>query len=158
MKRSASEKGQSRQRLAGKQNLKKREKPTKSNPSAKHLRTKPPKKRRASSIEVAQAEFALLSAVLELNQASTDDAHQRFELPNTVEQRAWGGITNRARADGVLRRVSDRHTKRKKAHGRRIGLWEAPDTQRVRDRLQLLKKSKRRPCQQTLFDDGEGSA
>ena len=107
---------------------------------------------------MAQAEFALLSAVLELRQASTDDAYKIFELPESVEQRAWGGITNRARADGVLLRVSDRRTKHKIAHGRRIGLWEAPDTQRVRHRLQLLNDANRRPRQQSLFDDGEGRA
>ena len=152
------EKGRSRQRPAKNQSVAKRQFREKSNPSSTRPRTKQSKKRQASPTEMAQAEFALLSAVLELRQASTDDAYKIFELPESVEQRAWGGITNRARADGVLLRVSDRRTKHKIAHGRRIGLWEVPDTQRVRHRLQLLNDANRRPRQQSLFDDGEGRA
>lgn len=72
-----------------------------------------------------------------------------------MEQRAWGAVTTRLLAEGVLRRVGDAHTRRSVAHGRRIGRYRATDTSR--DYLTTLAKSARqRPAQRTLFDGGEG--
>lgn len=79
--------------------------------------------RPATVTEQAQMAHALVSAVIDLGIASTDDAHQRYELPTTAEPRTWGAITNPLLADGVLCRVGDTHTRRRVAHGRRIGLY-----------------------------------
>lgn len=49
-------------------------------------------RRRATATERAQAAYALLSAILEQDEASTDDAHRRYELPGAVDQRAWGSV------------------------------------------------------------------
>ncbi len=111
--------------------------------------------RRATAAEQAQAAYALLSAVIETGEASTDDAHRKYELPPSVEQRAWGAVTTRLLAEGVLRRIGDAHTRRSVAHGRRIGRYRATDTSR--DYLTVLATAaRRRPSQQTLFDGGEG--
>ena len=86
-----------------------------------------PAGRSATPAEKSQMAHALVSAVIDLGVASTDDAHCRYELPSTVEPRAWGAIITRLLAHGVLRRVGDAHTRRRVAHGRRIGRYHAPD-------------------------------
>ena len=100
---------------------------------------------------------ALLSAVIDMGEASTDDAHARFELPPNVEQRAWGAVTTRLLAEGVLRRVGDSHTRRSVAHGRRIGRYQTPDADRARQYRDRLAASAARkwPTQRTLFSGGE---
>ena len=108
--------------------------------------------RPATVTEQAQMAHALVSAVIDLGIASTDDAHQRYELPTTAEPRTWGAITNPLLADGVLCRVGDTHTRRRVAHGRRIGLYCAPDIDRARQyasRL-LTAPTSRRARQMTL--------
>ena len=101
---------------------------------------------------------ALLSAVIDTGEASTDDAHARYELPPSVEPRAWGAVTTRLLADGVLRRVGDSHTRRSVAHGRRIGRYRTPDADRARqyrDRLAASTTKKKR-MQGSLFPDDAG--
>ena len=114
--------------------------------------------RRATSAEQAQAAYALLSAAIDAGEASasTDEAHARYELPPSVEQRAWGAVTTRLLAEGVLRRIGDAHTRRRVAHGRRVGRYRATDTSL--DYLTTLAASaaRTRPAQRTLFSDGEG--
>lgn len=112
--------------------------------------------RRASEVEQAQAAHALLTAVLESGEAATDDAHRRYELPQTVDQRAWGAVTMRLLAEGVISRTGDQHTRRAVAHGRRIGRYIAPDRDRAaayRDRL-AAQAAQHRPRQRTLWPDG----
>lgn len=110
-----------------------------------------PASRSATPAEKSQMAHALVSAVIELGVASTDDAHSRYELPSTVEPRAWGAITTRLLAHGVLRRVGDAHTRRRVAHGRRIGRYYAPNIVRARHYAGLLTAAaNRRECQRTL--------
>jgi len=78
-------------------------------------------RRRASEAEQAQAAHALLTAILDQDEAATDDAHRRYELPSACDQRAWGAVTMRLLADGLIVRTGDQHTRRAVAHGRRIG-------------------------------------
>lgn len=113
-------------------------------------------RRRASASEQAQAAHALLSAVIDAGEASTDDAHSRYELPPSVEQRAWGAVTTRLLAEGVLRRVGDSHTRRSVAHGRRIGRYRATDTSRDYLTTLAVSATRTRPAQRTLFGGGEG--
>ena len=108
-------------------------------------------RRRATAAEQAQAAYALLSAVIETGEASTDDAHRKYELPPNVEQRTWGAVTTRLLAEGLLRRVGDHHTRRSVAHGRRIGKYRTPDAKRSRTYLDTLTKAAKRPKQQKLF-------
>ena len=113
--------------------------------------------RRATAAEQAQAAYALLCAVIDTGEASTDDAHARYELPPSVEQRAWGAVTTRLLAEGVLRRVGEAHTRRSVAHGRRIGRYVTADVDRARRYLDTFAMTVRqRPAQRTLFSDGEG--
>ena len=108
--------------------------------------------RRATVVEQAQAAHALLSAVIDAGEASTDDAHARYELPPSVEQRAWGAVTTRLLAEGVLRRIGDSHTRRSVAHGRRIGRYQTPDADRARQyRDALTTAAHQRPAQGTLW-------
>ncbi len=88
--------------------------------------------RSATTAEQSQMAHALIAAVIDLGAASTDDAHQRYELPEDVEPRAWGPATNRPLYDGVLERLTDVRTRRRVAHHRRIGLYYAPDIDRAR--------------------------
>lgn len=112
--------------------------------------------RRATAAEQSQAAFALLSAVIDMGEASTDDAHARYELPPSVEQRAWGTVTIRLLAEGLLRRFGDHHTRRTVAHGRRIFKFQAPDTERARQyRDALAKAARRHDLQGLLFPNGE---
>lgn len=108
--------------------------------------------RRATVAEQAQAAHALLSAVLEHGAAGTDEAHRRFELPDSVDQRAWGAVTMRLTIDGILQRVGDRHTRRAVAHSRRIGVYVAPDPERAREHCERLAAdaARPRPAQRTL--------
>src|SRR5712691_4338429 len=108
---------------AKKQSVAKRKNQTKS--TTQRCEDKRP--RRATVAEQAQAAHALMCAVIESGEALTDDAHRRYELPPTVEQRAWGAVPTRLLADGVLNRVGDRHTRRSVAHGRRFGRYRTPD-------------------------------
>ena len=108
--------------------------------------------RRATAAEQSQAAFALLSVVIDLGEASTDQAHQKFELPPNVEPRTWGAVTMRLLAEGVLRRVGDAHTRRSVAHGRRIGRYVTSDVDRARQyRNTLATTAAKRPAQRTLF-------
>ena len=107
--------------------------------------------RSATPAEKSRMAHALLSAVIDLGVASTDDAHHRYELPVTVEPRMWGAITHPLLADGVIRRFGDSHTRRRVAHGRRIGLYFAPDIDRARQYASQLKATvSRRARQMTL--------
>ena len=110
-------------------------------------------RRRATIAEQTQAAFALLSAIIERGEASTDDAHRRYELPPSVEQRTWGSVTNRLLAEGVLCRVGDQRTRRSIAHGRRIGRYRASDLERARQYRDSLavEAMAMRPIQKTLF-------
>lgn len=114
-------------------------------------------RRRATAAEQAQAAYALLSAVIETGEASTDDAHRKYELPPSVEQRAWGAVTTRLLVEGLLLRVGDHHTRRSVAHGRRIGRYRTPDAKRCRTYLDTLTNTAaKRAAQQTLFgSEGE---
>lgn len=94
--------------------------------------------RQATSIEQAQATHALLSALIDLGEASTDDAHRRYRLPDSCDQRAWGAVVSGLLTSGIIRRIGDRHTSRCIAHGRRIGRYVLTDRRRaiaMRDRL-----------------------
>ena len=145
-------KGQSRQRPAKNQSVPKRENQKKSTTSS-HGTKRP---RRATAVEQAQAAHALVSAVIESGEASTDDAHHRYELPPSVEQRAWGAITTRLLAEGVLRRVGDAHTRRSVAHGRRIGRYVTADVDRARQYRDTLAMTARQPSAQRTLFGGEG--
>lgn len=113
-------------------------------------------RRRATTAEQSQAAYALLSAAIDFGEATIDDAHRRYELPPSVEQRAWGAITSRLLAEGVLRRVGDHHTRRKVAHWRRVGRFQTPDPERARQyRDTLAKAARRRDPQGLLFDNSE---
>lgn len=112
--------------------------------------------RRATDAEKSQAGNALLSAVIDMGEASTDDAHARYELPPSVEQREWGIVTGRMVAECIIRRVGDDHTRRRVAHGRRIGLYRATDLERARQyRDALAKAARRQDPQGLLFSDDE---
>jgi hypothetical protein len=115
-------------------------------------------RRRATAAEQAKAAYALLSAAIDAGEfsTSTDDAHARYELPPSVEPRAWGAITTRLLAEGVLCRVGDSHTRRSVAHGRRIGRYRATDTSRDYLTTLVTAATRRRPAQRTLFSGGEG--
>ncbi|MFM9965724.1 MAG: hypothetical protein ACKV2Q_31455 [Planctomycetaceae bacterium] len=113
--------------------------------------------RRATAAEQAQAAHALVSAVIESGEASTDEAHRRYELPPSVEQRVWGAVTTQLLAEGVLRRVGDVHTRRSVAHGRRIGRYVLANGNRARRYRDTLAATaaRKRPTQRTLFDNEE---
>lgn len=113
--------------------------------------------RRATDAEQAQAAHALLSAVLGHGAAGTDEAHARYELPEAVDQRAWGTVTMRLTADGILQRIGDRHTRRSVAHGRRIGVYVAPDPERAREHCERLAAGAARPRERQLplFDGAD---
>ena len=114
-------------------------------------------RRRATAAEQAQAAYALLSAVIDLGIVTTDHAHERYELPASVDQREWGIVTGRLLAEGLIRRVGDDHTRRRIAHGRRIGRYRTPDVERARSyRDSLATAARQRPAQRTLFSGGEG--
>ena len=108
--------------------------------------------RTATSAEQSQAAHALVSAVIDMGVASTDDAHRRYELPAIVDQRAWGAVTTRLLAECVLVRVGDTHTRRSVAHGRRIGRYYSPDLARARQYAAALTAaaSRDRATQLTL--------
>lgn len=108
--------------------------------------------RTATPAEQSQAAHALVSAVIDMGVASTDDAHQRYELPPVVDQRAWGAITTRLLAEFVLVRVGDTHTRRRVAHGRQIGRYYSPDLSRARQYADALTAaaSRDRAAQLTL--------
>ncbi|MDA0284586.1 MAG: hypothetical protein O3B86_14655 [Planctomycetota bacterium] len=95
-------------------------------------------RRRATPGELGQAAHDLISSVLELGEAGTDDAHARFELPTAVDQRAWGSVTAGLLTAGVIRRVGDRHTRRAIAHGRRIGRYRTANTDEARRMCEKL--------------------
>jgi len=108
--------------------------------------------RRATAAELAQAGHSLVSAILELGEAATDDAHRRYELPPAVDQRAWGAVTRRLLILGIIRRVGERHTRRAVAHGRRIGKYVAADPVRARQYLDRAARAAapRKPAQRQL--------
>lgn len=104
-----------------------------------------PTTRRATVAEQAWAKHALLSAVVEKGEATTDDAHERFELPQSVDQRVWGAITGALTLAGLIQRVDDTQTRRSVAHGRRIGVWAVADVEKARLLLAGLAEAIRRP-------------
>ncbi|NQV29118.1 MAG: hypothetical protein HQ518_32600 [Rhodopirellula sp.] len=94
--------------------------------------------RRATGAEQAQATHALLSALIDQGEASTDDAHRLYRLPDSCDQRTWGAIVSGLLTSRIIRRVGDRHTSRRIAHGRRIGRYVLADRGQaiaMRDRL-----------------------
>lgn len=102
--------------------------------------------RRATAEEQAQAAHALLSVLIDEGAAGTDDAHERYELPPSVEPRTWGAIVAGLLARGLIRRTGDRHTSRAIAHNRRIGIYVPVDRQQaivLRDRLAAAAASER---------------
>jgi len=111
-------------------------------------------KRRATDSERKQIEHALLTAILERGQAGTDDAHDLFELPETVDSRTWGSVTNGLQARGLIQRVGDSHTRRRVAHGRRIGRYVVTDRKRALSHSERLAKAaaRKRPAERCLFD------
>ena len=116
------------------------------------------KKRSATAEELAQAKHALLTALLELGAASTDDAHDRFELPEGVQPKVWGSITGGLKAMGLIHRVGEVHTTRPIAHDRRIELYQISDTEAAKRELDRLSRqaANRRKRDRTLFDrEGE---
>ena len=118
--------------------------------------------RQATDAEQRQIERAILAALLTKGEAATtDDAHELFELPDDVEPRTWGAITGGLQAKGLIRRVGDRHTTRRIAHGRRIGLFRVTDAARARQRCELLAASagRKRPAQLSLpLEDADSEA
>ncbi|MDA0284784.1 MAG: hypothetical protein O3B86_15670 [Planctomycetota bacterium] len=110
------------------------------------------KYRKATDAERAAMEHAILTAVLRNGRAGTDDAHTLFELPDDAEPRCWGAVLNGLVASGLLVRVGDMHTGRDIAHGRRIGLYEAVDAERLNRHVERLAAAvaQRRPAQMTL--------
>lgn len=114
--------------------------------------------RPATATETAQATHALLSAIIQHSEASTDDAHRLYRLPDSVDQRAWGAIVAGLLAAGIIRRVGDRHTTRRIAHGRRIGRYVVTDIGQAiahRDRLasSAARQRDRQPVLPGLGDD-----
>lgn len=109
-------------------------------------------RRRASEAEQAQAAHALLSAIIDQSEAGTDAAHLRYELPQSCDQRMWGGVTMRLIAEGIIIRVGDTHTRRAVAHGRRIGQYVAADISRARQYRDRLadQAARQRPTQMRL--------
>jgi len=105
-----------------------------------------PSYRPATGAEVARATHALLSALIDQGEASTDDAHRRYRLPDAVEQRCWGAVVSGLLTSRIIRRVGDRHTTRRIAHGRRIGRYVLADRGQaivMRDRLAASAGRKR---------------
>jgi hypothetical protein len=111
-------------------------------------------RRRPTNSERAQLEYAILSVVLEQGAATTDDAHALYELPKGVDQRYWGAASAGLVARGLLRRVGEAHSRRVVAHGRRIGLFIAPNVARARRRLTTLAAiaARRSETLLTLFE------
>jgi hypothetical protein len=110
--------------------------------------------RPATATEQAQATHALLSAVIQHGEASSDDAHRLYRLPDSVDQRMWGAVVAGLLAAGIIRRVGDRHTTRRIAHGRRIGRYAVADIGRAivhRDRL-AASTARKRMIPRSLFD------
>jgi hypothetical protein len=105
-------------------------------------------------LEMKQIEYALLTAILERGQAGTDDAHALFELPETVDPRLWGSATNGLQARGLIQRVGDSHTRRRVAHGRRIGRYIITDRKRALIYCRQLARmaARKRPAERSLFD------
>lgn len=112
-------------------------------------------KRRATDVEVAQAKHAFLTAIRDRGAASTDDAHELFELPSDVEPKSWGAVTGGLQAERLIHRVGELHTKRRLAHGRRIGLYRITDLEVVSREIDRLAKSasRKRSTQMTLLLD-----
>lgn len=79
--------------------------------------------RPATGAEQAQARHALLSVLIDLGEASTDDAHRLYQLPDSCDQRTWGAVVSGLLTTRIIRRVGDLHTSRRIAHGRRIGRY-----------------------------------
>ncbi|MBI1314498.1 hypothetical protein GC176_24665 [bacterium] len=105
-----------------------------------------PTTRKATAVEQAQAKHAFLCVLIEQGEGSTDDAHQRYELPESVNQSCWGGLIAGLLAAVTIDRVGDRHTSRSKAHGRRIGRFRLTDREQaiaLRDRLAAVAARKR---------------
>ncbi|NQV29235.1 MAG: hypothetical protein HQ518_33185 [Rhodopirellula sp.] len=101
-----------------------------------------------------QIEHALLTAILERGQAGTDDAHAMYELPETVDPRTWGSVTNGLQARGLIQRVGDSHTRRRVAHGRRIGRYIVTDRKLALKYCKRLARAaaRKRRAQRSLFD------
>lgn len=103
--------------------------------------------RPATGAEQAQATHALLSALIDLDEASTDDAHRLYRLPDTCDQRARGAVVSGLLTSRIIRRVGDRHTSRRIAHGRRIGRYVLADRwQAIAMRDRLAASAARQRC------------
>ena len=105
--------------------------------------------RRATDAERRAMEHAFSSAVLRDGQAATDHGHARYEPPKDVEPRTWGSVIRGLQAKGLIRRVAEFHTQRAIAHGRRVGLFEAVDSERLRLHVERLAAAtaQKRPAQ-----------
>ena len=100
-------------------------------------------------------EHAILSAVIDLGEASTDDAHRLYSLPDDVHPGVWGGRVGGLVARRIIRSVNRTHTRRPCAHGREIHVYEAVNRDaaiRERDRL-AASAARRRPTQLLLLPD-----
>ena len=108
--------------------------------------------RKATDPEKKAMEIAILTAVLRFGRAGTDNGHALFELPDDVEPRTWGAVLNGLVASGLLVRVAEMHTQRDIAHGRRIGLYEAVDAERLNRHVERLAAAAAqwRPAQMLL--------
>lgn len=117
-----------------------------------------PKRRKATLAERNAAEFALLSAIRARRYASTDDAHQLYELPQCVTQSLWGWIVTNCQARGCIRHVGSLNSERKPSHRRPIKLLSVADQDAFTSRLRQLRTfaSRQRPKQGSLFDESEG--
>jgi len=113
--------------------------------------------RKATAAEQAQAKHAFLCVLIEQGEGSTDDAHRRYELPESVNQCCWGGIVAGLLAAPMIDRFGDLHTSRRKAHGRRIGRYRLTNREQaiaLRDRLATVAARKRDRQQRLPGMDG----
>lgn len=94
--------------------------------------------RTATAAEKSCIAGAIVAAIVELGVARIDDAHRRYELPEGVEPRVWGGQVGRHIAMGVIAVVGSVRTDRESAHYRSVRWLAAPDMGRARQYLASL--------------------
>ncbi len=94
--------------------------------------------RTATAAEKSQVARAIVAAVVEQGVARIDDAHRRYQLPDGVEPRVWGGQTIRHIRIGILMVVGSINTARDAANGRAVRWLAAPDMGRARQYLASL--------------------
>lgn len=94
--------------------------------------------RTATAAEKSQVAGAIVAAIVEQGVARIDDAHRRYELPEGVEPRVWGGQTIRLITMGIIMVVGSVHTARDAANGRAVRWLAATDMGRARQYLASL--------------------